>query len=1693
MVVLEGLDEKTYQVLTDLKEGKATPDKYVEKRDWLKGQGVNTKTIDDVLTKKGIMPPPPEPEPSLLEKLISGAKEVVPKVVEATKEIKPAIKAAGDKFSGITEAPFQKKTYEKALPSLRQTAFGQGIKKAMERPMAKPEATQKAKAFDLELKELETKDKKEAPFGAAAIRDPKLYEMRIDEKARKNANISSREQWESTPMPFRLFFNTMTRAEPLVWGAMIAQGVNTANTWAQMKYNPNYFEQQFKASNLKGQLNAARTAYGKLGLHEGAKPATVQKQFGKLARKFHPDTGSKGGDAKRLQEIVEAKKFLVDFWKDKTGVIKPPPKAEAPFGGYLQGKPDIPVAPKAPVAPAATPGPQIAPPSVVQPPAVPPKRISPVVIGKQQIAETMKGLSPKGQALIEQTVKEIDQDVSNAKGTGIREFYPEGEEFGETKVTGIPSQRPKDIVSKQLTKAGRYAIARERLENGYTLASGEQMPPDVDFLAETGQLEKAREIDKAFPISSVEEYNNVKEALTYGREAFDTEVELSEAKELVKLYDERQSKLGKTEGEAGIAKLPKEEILKPAAGPEYEAEQRAITDKQARDEALAKQKAIVEGKRQKEPLTAEKSPLFAEEPGVQKGLFQPKAATTDQPHKMTLAAFVDSRQGGAFPLEVIEAKNIHEQAVKQAFAKGEVISPEVLKDYPGLKAKPPLPEHLQKIVDKERGFSVKEVTPKEFASTGAPQPPKKIGPEKKPLITRSQKLRTEKAKQIKEKQLHIESAEEAQKTVHKMIRDRVFAINLANYETNRFVNDLKQSTTPKQREILPFIIEKTDVPKALDRPDLIKAYDKDKEKLIPIALQIKQHFNESWEKIKANTENLSAQQIEDYVTHIWDIPKAKKQMITNWFTTQNRFLKKRFITTLKEGIEKFDLKPRILDIAEIINVHDNLANKVIENAKFVKDLKTLTYDGVPLVARADKAPQHWAYFDHPALKQGMVIPGKLQKGEKISDDLQDILYDMGVAIGRRISPTTFGRPTLAAGKYVQGGKEFPPEVRFQRFMENSTIAHEIGHHLDKTLKLGKEFLEKYKTELYAINKERIEAHKGKVGKYGQKYAESAEEQIAEFFAFMFTDPQKTHDIAPNAMADAMSRLKEDGVLTKLVDLDFEKNAKNLIEEQLNTLVKLPIKVHPDLEKPLKVIFDSRIHHPAIQAFETLNGLLKKSTLSISLFHHTALLETGVATMGPLKTAQIAFNPVKIYKALARNELDVYKKAPIARDAVGHGLQLGATADIPVNRIQNQLNDLARKTKNVPLINRTTRFIKTFNEMWDKALWDYFHDSLKLYGYESLVSKHLDPTKSVDKQKEEIAQFVNDTFGGQNWETLMVSPKSLQVMSWALLSPDWTTSTLRQALSPTGLGTIHKETANLRRKLGYYFWIKAGLYFGVGMNVLNYMFRKWDEEENPKYYKDEKRNFWSRTMFGNTVGKKTQLFTGRYSDGSERYTRWGKQFRELPEMFYDETGFSPVSASLKKMGGKTSPGIQLFSRVTTGVSPSGFRDRDVYGRRGWERVWGISKTLMKSPLPFSLRSLTTNKEFAITDLAMPSSKGMSRSRSMGLFKTAIEQKDERLLKEVYQGTLRNGLPAFTLFSAALSSLKAEATKDLNRGIRTREDVDERIKELDKKQAIGIGGKERRSLIRKKKRIIKEDFDIKKGTQQLDRAIKKMEEY
>jgi hypothetical protein len=773
----------------------------------------------------------------------------------------------------------------------------------------------------------------------------------------------------------------------------------------------------------------------------------------------------------------------------------------------------------------------------------------------------------------------------------------------------------------------------------------------------------------------------------------------------------------------------------------------------------------------------------------------------------------------------------------------------------------------------------------------------------------------EKNKLIKKKakELNRQIIEGANKGVKKEISNQQRNIALETFETNLYTQDLEKKFSKEQREAITFLLEKKGIPEKMVSGKVKDAHDNPTPEMKQAVKEIQGRYDKAWKYIVENTDKMSAEQIKDYVTHLWKIPDQKVSDVVKWFTTKNRFTKKRSIESIKEGMEKFGLKPQTTDIAEILRVYDSARINAVENQKMVDAIKKMKIEGVPMLLKQHQAPSDWKEITHPSLTYKTFVPSKKE-----------------------------GQPA--------------------------------------------------------------------------------------------------------------------------------------------TIHKSYYKVHPDIHKTLNVVMDSGVFKNitfdnAMRSYENISGILKKINLSLSLFHHTALSETLIPTVD-LPKALKTFGKDLIWDGLTGKGKPAFKNPELTRDAINYRIQIGVTQDIPVAEIAKGLDKLAEKAKGIPGAEQLAKGLAKGNELWDKMLWDYLHDGYKLYAWQhksnQIRTKSLEKgwnKEETDKRLYQAAEMINDTFGGQNWTEMGVSKTMQRVYSWALLSPDWTISTIRQALSPLGVGSMYKNDKYIRlsdtkkiglsayrAKIGTAFWLKAGIYSTIGMNLFNVMNRLDDEKENPElplYKKNKDKPLKDKiipySMYGNTLGHKSHIFYGRYEDGMEKNLRFGKQFREMPELFMDNEGISFPKPLLKKLGGKANPLLQYGVQLATGHTLSGFENWDLKDKKGWEWTKGALKTTGKAAFPYSTATVfRDDKEFSLTDLALPSSKGMTPSGAISLFEKGLSFEngfdyDVKYIEEVYQGAIMNKLDALSLFKIAARNKEAEATFALKEGLKSVKDIQAKIKE------------------------------------------------
>lgn len=534
-----------------------------------------------------------------------------------------------------------------------------------------------------------------------------------------------------------------------------------------------------------------------------------------------------------------------------------------------------------------------------------------------------------------------------------------------------------------------------------------------------------------------------------------------------------------------------------------------------------------------------------------------------------------------------------------------------------------------------------------------------------------------------------------------------------------------------------------------------------------------------------------------------------------------------------------------------------------------------------------------------------------------------------------------------------------------------------------------------------------------------------------------------------------------------------------------------------------VVFETYQSSPFWKDFDTLASSAKKLELGFSGFHAGALTEVymvqNMVEFGP-KKAMANFMKYIFVDTMKNHELPCFANPQDFQEAATHLVKFGATNDYAAADVQNMFDNMRdammkvqEKLKDGNGISGTvavatmplkvvTQMLSLINKGMDRALWDFLHDGLKLATYRMRADKTKERAKKKGWSAEELSraldedgQFVNDMFGGQHWDVLGASHRTLRYAGRVLLSPDWNASTTRHFLALTGFGSIWNE-ATFENFKQYYqrLWhkefmpedegrrsrqISALLCYGIGFmvfyeafaNGINAAFRALDEEKerekaeeirktNPSYksmyelaYGDEGMKWYDYLMRGNSLGQQSKIFMGRYEDGTEMYIRHGKQFREVPEYLFNHKGELEFPGPMvQRMIGKANPMVRMTLDDINYLSDFQASHADQEIQRKYGKTIGL---LYKDALywaPFLIPS-QENKEFKAVDFFFPSSKGFSPWKAQSYFKDFILSGDMEGVVMTYQSCQRNGIDAEAQIKAAIGSVKALESAEMNDGV------------------------------------------------------------
>ena len=545
-----------------------------------------------------------------------------------------------------------------------------------------------------------------------------------------------------------------------------------------------------------------------------------------------------------------------------------------------------------------------------------------------------------------------------------------------------------------------------------------------------------------------------------------------------------------------------------------------------------------------------------------------------------------------------------------------------------------------------------------------------------------------------------------------------------------------------------------------------------------------------------------------------------------------------------------------------------------------------------------------------------------------------------------------------------------------------------------------------------------------------------------------------------------------------------------------------------------VVFDTYQSTPFWKAFDTMASSMKKLELGFSGFHAGALTEVymvqNMVEYGP-KKALANFMKYIFADTMKNHQLPCFANPQDFQEAATHLVKFGATNDYAAADVQNMFDNMRdammkvqEKLKDGNGISGTvalatmplkvaTQMLSLINKGMDRALWDFLHDGLKLATYRMRADKTKERAKKKGWTEEELSraldedgQFVNDMFGGQHWDVLGASHRTLRYAGRVLLSPDWNASTTRHFLALTGYGSVWNE-ATLENFKEYYKrlyhknltpedegrrarQISSLLCYGLGFmvfyeaiaNGINAAFRALDEEKerkkaeelrktNPNYrspyelaYPDGMK-WYDYLMRGNSLGQQSKIFMGRYSDGTEMYIRHGKQFREVPEYLFNHKGELEFPGPMvQRMIGKANPMVRMTLDDINYLSDFQASHADQEIQRKYGKAIGL---LYKNALywaPFLIPS-QENKEFKAVDFFFPSSKGFSPWKAQSYFKDFILSGDMEGVVMTYQSCERNGIDAEAQIKAAIGSVKALESAEMQDGVTSLQVASERFDE------------------------------------------------
>lgn len=488
-------------------------------------------------------------------------------------------------------------------------------------------------------------------------------------------------------------------------------------------------------------------------------------------------------------------------------------------------------------------------------------------------------------------------------------------------------------------------------------------------------------------------------------------------------------------------------------------------------------------------------------------------------------------------------------------------------------------------------------------------------------------------------------------------------------------------------------------------------------------------------------------------------------------------------------------------------------------------------------------------------------------------------------------------------------------------------------------------------------------------------------------------------------------------------------------------------VHPDSINVMKTILN--LHHRFfdqrfVQGIEHANQWMKWMSLQLSAFHPISILEgVGSSLGGHWKLW--GFDKTGLHFAWNTQDFRdwLVKHPEFEIELQEAGLEIGRYLDVDASVIGRDLA-IAHRWASEHHIKPAVWGIEAlqwYKEKVDKHLWRNLHAQSKVYLAYTLMNKWNDlfakQGKHVNQKQlmREIAQYVNITAGGLDWNTKMwATPTMRRILHLTMFAPDWTFSNIEiaraGAVAVPGLEWLGRDYSMVTRSETARIYWPTTLIFMIGLpNILQalvYMVAG-DPDRGDKMFSqqneaDRRTSVDITPLMRKMQTEKGSVFSSVNLDKDERwYMRFGKQVREVGDLI-----FHPYATLMSKSSMLVKIAYEQAVGNTVNDFSMGFKDSEL--PRG---LFMVDGSFMKSRVGSIVEKFTPMSLGAILKGAPPGAiapigKGMTRSK-FGIQMTKIlhaysdptlwekvqsvpdyERRLDRLAPDLVEAAMANGM-------------------------------------------------------------------------------------